>query len=181
MSLPTVELYAVIDAAPSTVFDVLADWRKNVLWEQELLAYSPVTNEPLGVGTRMRWERRLGQRRISGESVVTSLVPGRLLVAEVPAGPVRFQSVIRLAPTADGTGTAVRAELTQRPRGLLRLLAVPMARALRIRATSNMQALKDLVEREARASIAANGQTSPDPATLGTTLGNTRVARHNAD
>ena len=45
-------------------------------------------------------------------------------------------------------------ELTQRPRGLMRLLAVPMARALRKRATGNMQALKDLVEREARASTA---------------------------
>ena len=170
MSLPTVELDAMIDAAPSTVFDVLADWHKNVLWEQEVLAYSPVTNEPFGAGTRLRWERQLGKRRISGESVVTSFVPGRLLVTEVPTGPVRFQSVIRLAPTADGAGTAVRAELTQRPRGLLRLLAVPMARALRIRATGNMQALKDLVEREARASATPDRQTSPDPVTLGTTL-----------
>lgn len=152
MSLPTVELDAVIDAAPITVFDVLADWRKNVLWEQELLTYAPVTNEPFGAGTRLRWERQLGRRRISGELVVTSFVPGRLLVTEVPTGPVRFQSVIRLAPTTDGAGTAVRAELTQRPRGLLRLLAVPMARALRSRAAGNMQALKDLAEREARAS-----------------------------
>jgi hypothetical protein len=46
MSRPTVELDAVIDAAPSTVSDVLSDWRQNVLWEQELLAYSPATDEP---------------------------------------------------------------------------------------------------------------------------------------
>jgi uncharacterized protein YndB with AHSA1/START domain len=157
MSRPTVELDAVIDAAPSTVFDVLADWRQNMLWEQELLAYSPVTDEPFGAGSRLHWERQLGQRRIRGELVITSFVPGRLLITEVPTGPVRFQSVIRLAPTPDGAGTAVHAELTQRPRGLLRLLAVPMARALRKRATGNMQALKDLVERKAQSSTARNG------------------------
>ena len=116
MSPPTVELDAVIDAAPSTVFDVLADWRQNVLWEQELLACSPVTEEPFGAGTRLHCERQLGKRRISGELIVTSFVPGRLLVTEVPTGPVRFQSVIRLAPTPDGNRTAMHVELTQRPR-----------------------------------------------------------------
>jgi hypothetical protein len=104
--------------------------------------------------------------------VVTSFVPGLLLVTEVPTGPVRFQSVIRLAPAPDGAGTIVRAEPTQQPRGLLRLLAVPMARALRKRATGNMQALKELVEREARASTARGMQTPSDPVGLGITLDN---------
>ena len=91
--------------------------------------------EPFGGGTRLHWERQLGKRLISGELVVTSFVPERLLVADVPAGPVRFQSVISLAPTQHGIGAAVRAELTQQPHGLLCLLAVPMAGALRKRAT----------------------------------------------
>ena len=47
-------------------------------------------------------------------------------------------------------------ELTQRHRGLLRLLAVPMARALRKRAAGNMQLLTELVEQEAQASTARN-------------------------
>jgi hypothetical protein len=62
---------------------------------------------------------------------------------------MRFRSVIRLAPAADGAGTLVRAELTLRPRGVLRVLAVTLARDLRRRATGNLQALKELVEREA--------------------------------
>jgi hypothetical protein len=136
------------------LFDVLADWRQNVAWEQELLSYAPITDEPFGSGTRLHWERQLGKRRISGALVVTSFVPGRLLVTEVPTGPVRFQSVIRLAPTPDGSRTAMHVELTQQPRGVLRLLAVPMARALHKRATGNVQALKELVEREAQTSTA---------------------------
>jgi hypothetical protein len=66
-------------------------------------------------------------------------------------GPMRFRSVTRLAPTADGTDTVVRAELTLLPRGVLGVLAVPLARDLRRRATGNLQALKELVEREAGA------------------------------
>jgi Polyketide cyclase / dehydrase and lipid transport len=145
----------------------VADWRQNLLWEQELLAYTPVRDEPFGAGTRLHWERQLGKRRISGELVVTSFVPGRLLVTEVPTGPVQFRSVIRLAPTPDGSRTATHVELTQRPRGLLRLLAVPMARALRKRATGNMQALKELVERKPKP--ARREQLDPHPIQFGTT------------
>lgn len=164
MSRPTVELDAVINAAPTIVFAVLADWRQNVLWEQELLTYSPLTDEPIGVGSRYRWERQIGQRRISGESVLTSYHPGRLFVTEVPTGPIRFRSVITLAPAADGAGTAALVELTQQPRGLLRLLAVPMARALRKRATDNFRALKELAEHQAEE--ARRPTEAPQPGTV---------------
>ena len=49
---PSVHLEAVVDAPPSAVLDVLADWRKNLLWEQELRVSEPVTPEPFRVGTR---------------------------------------------------------------------------------------------------------------------------------
>jgi hypothetical protein len=45
----------------------------------------------------------------------------------------------------------VRAELTLLPRGILRVLAVALARGLRRQATGNLQALKELAEREAGA------------------------------
>jgi hypothetical protein len=149
--VPTVHLDAIIDAPPSAVFGVLTDWRKNLLWERELREYTPITPEPFGVGTRLHWVRQLGARRISGTLEITECLPPRLLISEVPTGPMRFRSVTRLAPTAEGTGTVVRAELTLLPRGLLRVLAVPLARDLRRRATGNLQALKQLVEREAGA------------------------------
>jgi hypothetical protein len=149
--MPTVHLVATIDAPPGAVFGVLTDWRKNLLWERELREYRPITPEPFGAGTRLHWVRQLGARRLSGILEITECAPPRLLVSEVPTGPMRFRSVIRLAPTAEGTGTVVRAELTLRPRGVLRLLTVALARDLRRRATGNLQALKELVEREAGA------------------------------
>src|SRR5215218_9155772 len=44
---PSVHLEAVVDAPPSAVLDVLADWRKNLLWEQGLRESEPVTPEPV--------------------------------------------------------------------------------------------------------------------------------------
>jgi hypothetical protein len=149
--MPTVRLDAVIDAPPNAVFGVLTDWRKNLLWERELREYTPTTPEPFGAGTRLHWVRQLGARRISGTLEITECVPPRLLISEVPTGPMRFRSVTRLTPAAEGTGTLVRAELTLRPRGVLRLLTVALVRDLRRRATGNLQALKELVEREAGA------------------------------
>jgi hypothetical protein len=158
---PTVSLDATIDAAPSIVFAVLADWRQNLVWEQELRSYVPLTDEPVGAGSRFRWERQFGRRQVSGELVVTSCVRDRLLATAVPTGPVRFRSMITLAPTDGGAATAVHVELTQRPRGPVRLLAVPMARALRERAAGNLQALKNLIEQEAGTSMSLTAPACP--------------------
>jgi uncharacterized protein YndB with AHSA1/START domain len=149
--MPTIYLDATIDAPPNAVFGVLTDWRKNLLWERELREYTPTTPEPFGTGTRLHWVRQLGARRVSGILEITECVPPRLLVSQVPTGPMRFRSVIRLTPSADGAGTLVGAELTLVPRGVLRLLTVRLVRDLRRRATGNLQALKELVEREAPA------------------------------
>jgi uncharacterized protein YndB with AHSA1/START domain len=144
--MPNIHLDTIIDAPPSTVFGVLTDWRKNPLWERELREYTPVTSEPFGTGTRIQWVRQLGARRISGIVEITECVPPRLLTSEIPTGPIRFRTVIWLAPTADGTRTILRAELIVKPQGALRLLTPLVARNVRRQATGNLKALGELAE-----------------------------------
>jgi hypothetical protein len=122
--MPTVHLNTIIEAPPSAVFGVLTDWCKNPLWERELCTYTLTTPEPFGVGTRLHWVRQIGARHISGILVITECEPPRLLTSEVPTGPMRFRTVIRLEPTADATHTSMHAKLTMTP-------AVPCASSLR--------------------------------------------------
>jgi hypothetical protein len=125
---PSVHLEAVVDAPPSAVLDVLADWRKNLLWEQELRESEPVTPEPVTPSRSVSAPAALGsaaRRWRIGVVEITECVSPRLLVSEVPIGPMRFRSATRLAPAADGTRTVVRSELKLRPRGVLRLLVMP--------------------------------------------------------
>jgi uncharacterized protein YndB with AHSA1/START domain len=144
--MPTVRVESTIAAPPDSVYNVLTDWRKNQLWELELRSYTPVTEDPFHVGSRMRWVREVNGRQVSGVQDVIELVPGRRVVTDIPTKPLRFRSVMQLEPVASGNRTLLRAELTMRPSGLLRLLTPVLIKNLRLQAITNLKALRDLVE-----------------------------------
>jgi hypothetical protein len=150
----TVHLTTAVEAPAGVVFDVVTDWRQNRLWETELREYEPLTPEPFGVGTRLRWVREIRGRLISGEQLVTACAPPQLLVTEVPTGPMPMRTVTRIEPTDDPGRSTLHAELTLRPRGLLRLLGPLLKSDLHKRATANLNALRKLAEAEATARLA---------------------------
>lgn len=143
--MPVITLETTVDASPAQAFAVLSDWRNNIRWEQELLEYAPLTPEPLSVGSRFRWLRRVARRHTAGEVVVTEYRPPRLLVTEILEGPFHFRTLIRLEPVGR-TSTRLHAQLTVHPTGPLRLLTPVLTRTISRQATANLAALRTLIE-----------------------------------
>jgi WS/DGAT/MGAT family acyltransferase len=149
----------VIGRDPATVFAFLTDPRHEPDWNPQLLAVEPLTDGPIGVGTRFRMRFGHGV----GDSTVTYTgfdPPHRWASTSTSRRlDVRFEGVIQRA--GSGTRLVVRTDL--RPHGPLRPLAPGLRRYMHRTWTRNLGAIKRQLEGEqgARAEASRLGGCAP--------------------
>jgi uncharacterized protein YndB with AHSA1/START domain len=123
------------------VFDFLADSRNEPAWLPGASKVEKTTAGPLGQGTRFE-----------GEYARAGTVSLELLQCERPhrvtfrarSRIVQFDDAVLLAP--EGAGTRLRATLTARPQGFMRLMEPVMGRIMRQQFERNWTALKRALE-----------------------------------
>jgi uncharacterized membrane protein len=106
-----------------------------------------LTPGPHGAGSRIAATMPLGPFRRTVEWEVTDFQPGRrFAVRSLRGGPMDWTGVYELEP-ADG-GTVVRSRGEVQPNGLLRVLEPMMRTELPREEATELERLKELVERE---------------------------------
>jgi uncharacterized protein YndB with AHSA1/START domain len=102
------------------VFPYLIERDKQALWSD--VPMTPLTEGPLGAGSRMRLTFGKGPLRASLTLELTAVEPGqRVAFKTVSDGGIQWTGEYRLVPTADGAGTHLAQEGTLEFRGLWRL------------------------------------------------------------
>ena len=106
-----------------------------------------LTPSPLGTGSRLATTMPFGPFRRNVEWEVVDYQPARLFsVRSLPGGPIDWTGVYELEPA--GAETVVKSHGKVRPNGLLRILEPLMRAELPREEATELQRLKELVERE---------------------------------
>lgn len=107
-------------------------------WEPEVLSIRPITDGPMGVGTRAAMLRKDMGKVHETVYEVTAFEPGRRVAVRHADGPMDFALDIRFTPVT-ATETDITAQVDATPRGPMRLLA-PVFGVYRRRTTSRITA-----------------------------------------
>ena len=103
------ELSVDVDRPLHEVWEYLTDPAHVSEWQSSAESSRQVSEGPMGVGTRLRDERRFMGRRATSDVEVTEYEPERLFTLHGLSGPVRFTVRHRRAePTRYGQACGVR-------------------------------------------------------------------------
>jgi uncharacterized protein YndB with AHSA1/START domain len=137
-----------LDQSPATVFEYISDPERLPTWQTNTVSSVPVSDGPLGVGSRLREVHRgPGGKELVSVVEVSECDPGRVFALEVVEGtPIHLR--ITLDPADDGTRMRFRAfgELT----GAMRLMQPLLGRVLKRQFTQQLATLQHVL---------ASGQT----------------------
>lgn len=136
-----IETAVEIGRTPADVFDYCTDLGHEPSWNPALEEISKVTAGPVGVGTRY------AARFVRGDPMVISFVrfdppSGWATVGESRRLNADFSGIV--SPTRDGSRLVFRMDL--RPRGVLRLGAPLLRRAMRRAEVGHLAAIKATLE-----------------------------------
>jgi uncharacterized membrane protein len=137
--VPEAEHSVTVDRPIDEVFAFLADAENDPRWRSAVLDIERLGGEGAGARYRQGVKGPMG-RRVAADFEITEYAPPRAIGFRGTAGPVRPVGRYELEP-ADG-GTHVRFSLAFEPRGVKRLMAPSVARAMR----SEVQAIERLPE-----------------------------------
>ncbi len=141
------ELSVDIDRPVHEVWALLTDPERVPDWQSSAESSHQVSDGEMGVGTRLRDERRFMGRRATSEVEVTEFEPEQLFTLHGLSGPVRFTVRHRLSER-DG-GTRVDVEAQGDPGGMgSRLMRPVIERAASHELRSDFERFKRLVEAE---------------------------------
>ncbi|MDW3219465.1 MAG: SRPBCC family protein [Acidimicrobiales bacterium] len=133
-----------IDCPPATAFDVLADVRNELRWNDDVSEAELLTGEPIGRGSTFTTEHAAPLGEI--ESTITVFDrPDRL---EFAATSKRMDLGISFTLTEDGSGTLVHGTFDPKPRGIMAVLFPLLRPMIRRGMAKQHQNLKALCESE---------------------------------
>ncbi|GJM37712.1 MAG: hypothetical protein DHS20C19_10790 [Acidimicrobiales bacterium] len=134
-----------IECPPATAFDVLADVRNELQWNDDVSAAELVTGEPIGQGSTFTTDHGAPLGQI--ESTITVFDrPDRL---EFAATSKRMDLGISFTLTESGSGTLVHGTFDPKPRGVMAVLFPLLRPMIRRGMAKQHQNLKALCESRA--------------------------------
>jgi len=136
-----------LDRSPATVFEYISDPERLPTWQTNTVSSVPMSDGPLGVGSRLREVHRgPGGKELVSVVEVTEYEPGRAFALHVVEGtPVDLR--ITLEPR-DG-GTLMRFHAFGRLTGAMRVAQPLLQRVLRRQFARQCETLKRLLETQA--------------------------------
>jgi uncharacterized membrane protein len=140
--MPRASSEIVINSPREDVFAFLADPENDPQWRSGVLDLKRVSGS--GIGARYaQGVKGPGGRRIPADIEITELTAGEAIAFQTVAGPVRPRGRYTLA--ADDGGTSVRFELEADVKGLKRLLAPVVQKAMN-NEVRQLDSLKRVIE-----------------------------------
>jgi carbon monoxide dehydrogenase subunit G len=143
------ELTVEIDRPVHEVWEYLTEPENVPEWQSSAVSSHQVSDGPIGVGARLRDERRFLGKRATSEVEVSEFEPERLFTLHGLSGPVRF--TVRHRLSQNGTGTRLDVEAEADPgSGLSRLVRPMIERAAEHELKGDFARLKAILETETK-------------------------------
>jgi uncharacterized protein YndB with AHSA1/START domain len=136
----------VIRRSPGEVFAFLADPANVPKWNAAITSTRPLSQGPLGVGTRLAQTRSIPRPAIE-ELEVTEFVPDRRMVLQGDVGPLTGTLSYEIEVVPEGTRLTNTADLTGR--GPLLVLSPLATGRVREAVATNLENLRQLLESSA--------------------------------
>jgi uncharacterized protein YndB with AHSA1/START domain len=136
-----------INRRPEDVFAYLDDVERHGEWQEQIVDVQPESDQPMGVGKRVRETRRIpgGDRSMTYE--VTEYDPPRRSSFRVLDGPIRAVGTISVEPVGDGSRSRLTFTLDFQGHGLGGKLLLPVAKGQARKQIPKDQArMKELLE-----------------------------------
>jgi uncharacterized protein YndB with AHSA1/START domain len=133
-----------IDAAPETIFPFLVEPDRLKRWLGGFVEARPLTDGPIGVGTRSIDVIRDGSRVMEFETEITSYEPPHAMTVRIRASGMEAASHYRLERWPSGARTLHRQEV--RYRGVLRVIGPLVGGMVRRKMADDLRRLKEVVE-----------------------------------
>lgn len=162
--MKTITLIEHVDlpASAQAVWDVIADYRRDVQWRTGVTCMVPTPADQVRVGTTTVEELRLGGKTWRNAGRVIAVTPGHHFSWRTTDGAVAHGS--RTVEILGPERSRVRLELNVTPHGAERLMAPVLARMLRRNLRRDLAQLRALLAEEnelssARAAPSGSGST----------------------
>jgi uncharacterized protein YndB with AHSA1/START domain len=136
-----------INRRPEDVFAYLDDVERHGEWQDQIVDVQPESDQPMGVGKRVRETRRVpgGDRSMTYE--VTEYDPPRRSSFRVLDGPIRAVGTISVEPVGDGSRSRLTFTVDFQGHGLGGKLLLPVAKGQARKQIPKDQArMKELLE-----------------------------------
>ena len=133
-----------IDRPPEDVFAYITNLDNALEWLPAVTRLEQVTQGPLAVGTRYRETRQVSDREGEVEMEVTEYAPPRRYSTAFARG--GYESTYRYTFEAEGSGTRAELACVVSGRGLKRLTALIVARAMKRFDEGQLASLKTAIE-----------------------------------
>jgi carbon monoxide dehydrogenase subunit G len=138
------ELSIEIDRPVHEVWEYLIEPENVPEWQSSAVSSHQVSEGPIGLGARLRDERRFMGRRANSDVEVSEFEPERLFTLHGLSGPVRF--TVRHRLSENGTGTRLDVEAEADPGGIGRLMRPVIERAAEHELKGDFARLKEILE-----------------------------------
>jgi carbon monoxide dehydrogenase subunit G len=138
------ELSIEIDRPVHEVWEYLIEPENVPEWQSSAVSSHQVSEGPIGLGARLRDERRFMGRRANSDVEVSEFEPERLFTLHGLSGPVRF--TVRHRLSENGTGTKLDVEAEADPGGIGRLMRPVIERAAEHELKGDFARLKEILE-----------------------------------
>ena len=143
--MPTEQRTVQVEAAPSTVFDILADVSRTPQWLTRCTRIDRLDGGPLSVGSELRYHYKDGGRTGEMHGKVTALEPGRHLAMHYTDRMTEV-TVDFLVAGATATSTDLTHTIDIRLKGLGKVFGPVVSRQLPEQTRDAMERLKALAE-----------------------------------
>jgi carbon monoxide dehydrogenase subunit G len=139
------ELSIEIDRPVHDVWEYLIEPENVPEWQSSAVSSHQVSEGPIGLGARLRDERRFMGRRATSDVEVSEFEPERLFTLHGLSGPVRF--TVRHLLSENGAGTQLDVEAEADPGGIGRFMRPVIERAAEHELKGDFARLKQILER----------------------------------
>ena len=136
-----------INRRPEDVFAYLDDVKRHGEWQEQIVDVQPESDQPMGVGKRVRETRRVpgGDRSMTYE--ITAHDPPRQSSFRVLDGPIRAVGTVSIEPIGDGSRSRLTFTLDFQGHGLGGKVLLPLAKSQARKQIPRDQAkMKELLE-----------------------------------
>lgn len=139
-----VDATVFINRPVDEVFAFVIDLRNGKMWQAGFIESRPMSEEPIGVGSKFQDVREFLGRHIVSEGEVIAYEPAQKFGLKVGFGPVPFMGIFNFEPDEDGTKMTFVGE--GEPGFFFKLLEPVVMWAFRKRMEENFATLKEVLE-----------------------------------
>lgn len=134
-----------IDRAAADVFAYVSDQLNAGHWQKGVLEVTRSTAEPVGVGTRHTFVRRVAGKKVVGDNEYTQFEPAHKVVFDFGSGSLTGTGSYQVEPLDPGR-TRLHTSVDIHLRGLVRLAEPLISRSIRKEDNVDLATLKELLE-----------------------------------